>query len=58
MSDMKAFAKKISVDMGFNGELNELVLQEANRILKDYGLDRHVLSMPVPEMDLSDVLKS
>ncbi len=45
MSKMKKFAERISIEMGYDGKLNEAVLQEANRILKNWGLERHVLEM-------------
>ena len=52
MGKMKAFAEKISVEMGYGGALTPEVLKEANRILQDYGLTRHYLELP--EKDLED----
>jgi hypothetical protein len=38
MSKMKRFAEKISLEMGYGGEINSEVLQEANRVLKENRL--------------------
>ena len=34
MSQMKRFAEQVSIEMGFNGELNDEVLEEAQRRLQ------------------------
>jgi hypothetical protein len=46
---MKAFAKKISEEMGYNGELSFPVIKEANRILKEHGLEKHFIPEPIPD---------
>lgn len=43
---MHAFAKSISIEMGYSGKLVAPVLKEVNRVLKDYGLDRHIFEVP------------
>lgn len=37
MSAMKRFAENVSVEMGFDGELNDEVLAEADRRLKSHN---------------------
>jgi hypothetical protein len=44
LSKMKAFAEKISIEMGYGGELNLQVLREANRVLRSCGLDKHQIN--------------
>jgi len=52
MSKMKSFAEKISIEMGYGGELTRSVLLEANRILKNCGLERLAFPISQPNNDL------
>jgi hypothetical protein len=48
MSKIKQFAEKVSIELGYDGEINEEVLKEADRRLKEYlGLTKKdKLEMP------------
>lgn len=49
MSKAEDYARKISYEMGYDGELNDAVIEETNRVLLSCGLVQHI--MPLPWMD-------